>query len=236
MDCLYIVIPAYNEEENISRVIEDWYPIVAKHDSMGKSRLTIINDGSKDKTGEIARASMAGRPLLEVIDKQNGGHGETVLFGYRHAIEAGADYIFQTDSDGQTDPGQFEEFWEQREAYSAIFGNRASRQDGAFRVFTAGVLRTVIRVIFQVKLKDANAPYRLMKAEALGKYIDKLPSDFFLPNVMINTYMAYYREPVKYIDISFKPRVAGVNTINVKKIFKVGIRAVKDFYKLRKEL
>ena len=67
---------------------------------MGKSRLTIINDGSKDKTGEIARASMAGRPLLEVIDKQNGGHGETVLFGYRHAIEAGADYIFQTDSDG----------------------------------------------------------------------------------------------------------------------------------------
>ena len=100
MDCLYIVIPAYNEEENISRVIEDWYPIVAKHDSMGKSRLTIINDGSKDKTGEIARASMAGRPLLEVIDKQNGGHGETVLFGYRHAIEAGADYIFQTDSDG----------------------------------------------------------------------------------------------------------------------------------------
>ena len=203
---------------------------------MGKSRLTIINDGSKDKTGEIARASMAGRPLLEVIDKQNGGHGETVLFGYRHAIEAGADYIFQTDSDGQTDPGQFEEFWEQREAYSAIFGNRASRQDGAFRAFTAGVLRTVIRAIFRVKLKDANAPYRLMKAEALGKYIDKLPSDFFLPNVMINTYMAYYREPVKYIDISFKPRVAGVNTINVKKIFKVGIRAVKDFYKLRKEL
>ena len=179
---------------------------------------------------------MASRPLLEVIDKQNGGHGETVLFGYRHAIEAGADYIFQTDSDGQTDPGQFEEFWEQRGEYSALFGNRADRQDGTFRVVTAGVLRTVIRAIFHVRLKDANAPYRLMKAEALSKYIDKLPADFFLPNVMINTYMAYYREPVKYIDISFKPRVAGVNTINVKKIFKVGIRAVKDFYKLRKEL
>ena len=55
MDCLYIVIPAYNEEENISRVIEDWYPIVAKHDSMGKSRLTIINDGSKDNTYEVMK-------------------------------------------------------------------------------------------------------------------------------------------------------------------------------------
>ena len=137
MDCLYIVIPAYNEEENISRVIEEWYPIVSKHASMGKSRLTIINDGSQDKTGEIARQSMASRPLLEVIDKQNGGHGETVLLGYRHAIEAGADYIFQTDSDGQTDPGQFEEFWEQRGEYSALFGNRADRQYGSFRVFTA---------------------------------------------------------------------------------------------------
>ena len=46
MDVLYIVIPAYNEEENISQVISDWYPIVEAHDGGGESRLVILDDGS----------------------------------------------------------------------------------------------------------------------------------------------------------------------------------------------
>ena len=47
---LYIVIPAYNEEANIEQCIRDWYPIVEKYNGGGKSRLVIIDDGSKDKT------------------------------------------------------------------------------------------------------------------------------------------------------------------------------------------
>ena len=47
-DKLYIIIPAYNEESNIKQVIEDWYPIVEKYGGDGKSRLVIIDDGSKD--------------------------------------------------------------------------------------------------------------------------------------------------------------------------------------------
>ena len=52
MDKLYIVIPAYNEEENIENVVNDWYPVVTAHDGNGESRLLIINDGSKDSTYE----------------------------------------------------------------------------------------------------------------------------------------------------------------------------------------
>ena len=47
MDKLFIVIPAYNEEENIRQVVEDWYPVVEKHNGGGESRLVIIDDGSK---------------------------------------------------------------------------------------------------------------------------------------------------------------------------------------------
>ena len=68
-DILYIIAPAYNEEENISNFINNWYPIIKKYNGNGLSRLVIINDGSKDKTYEIAQKHMNNKPLLEVIDK-----------------------------------------------------------------------------------------------------------------------------------------------------------------------
>ena len=78
MDNLYIVIPAYNEEENIAQVIEDWYPVIRSHDGGGASRLVIIDDGSRDATFSILQEAATSRPLLCPISKPNGGHGATV--------------------------------------------------------------------------------------------------------------------------------------------------------------
>ena len=50
MEKLYVIIPAYNEGMNIEQCIDDWYPIVERHNGNGESRLVIINDGSKDNT------------------------------------------------------------------------------------------------------------------------------------------------------------------------------------------
>ena len=107
MDKLYIVIPAYNEQDNIELVVNDWYPIIEKHNGNGQSRLVIIDDGSKDSTYEKLKQCAETRPLLTPLTKPNGGHGATVLYGYKYALKNGADYIFQTDSDGQTLPDEF---------------------------------------------------------------------------------------------------------------------------------
>ena len=61
MDTLYIVIPAYNESENIKRTIEEWCPVVEKHNGGGASRLVIINDGSRDDPPVAHRADEAKR-------------------------------------------------------------------------------------------------------------------------------------------------------------------------------
>ena len=97
MDTLYIIIPAYNESENIKRTIEEWCPVVEKHNGGGASRLVIINDGSRDDTYEIASAECETHPLLTVLTKPNGGHGSTVLYGYRYALENGAEDVSTTD-------------------------------------------------------------------------------------------------------------------------------------------
>lgn len=236
MDKLYIVVPAYNESENIRKLVDDWYPVIEKHDNNGESRLIIINDGSKDDTYEILQELAETRPLLKPLTKSNGGHGPTVLYGYQYAIEHKADYIFQTDSDGQTDPEEFELFWILRNQYDASIGNRSDRQDGFSRKFVEATLLLIIRYMFGVKIPDSNAPFRLMKRELVERYIHKMPENFNLPNVMLTTYFVYFHEKVKFLPITFKPRQGGTNSINIKKIVKIGWQALGDFRILKKHI
>ena len=76
---LYIVIPAYNEQENIGNVIEDWYPIVEKYNGNQGSRLLIIDDGSKDSTFAIMQEYARTRPLLQPMTKRNSGRNLSVV-------------------------------------------------------------------------------------------------------------------------------------------------------------
>lgn len=236
MDNLYIVIPAYNEEANIETCVAEWHHVVEKHNYNGQSRLVVIDDGSKDSTyGQLCQLRHR-YPLLIPLTKKNGGHGSAVLYGYRYAIKNKADYIFQTDSDGQTNPAEFETFWNYRGKYDAVIGERRVRGDGIIRKFIENIVCLLLRIIFGVKTRDANAPFRLMKSVVVKKYISELPSDFNLPNIMFTTYFLYNKERVKFIPISFKPRKTGKNSINIRKITKIGLKAIADFMKLKKRM
>ena len=234
MQRLFIVMPAYNEQDNIADTLAAWYPVIERHAANGESRLVAVNDGSKDDTFAMMQKFAKDHPLFTPLTKPNGGHGPTVIYAYNYAIEQGADWIFQTDSDGQTNPDEFEAFWEAREAYDGIFGNRTVRGDGNSRAMVEKVVCMLLRIYFGVKMPDANAPFRLMRAEKVAKYLKKLPEDYNLPNIMMTTYFVYYKERVSFREISFKPREKGTNSINIKKIFKIGWQAVKDFRMLKK--
>ncbi|MDO4272437.1 MAG: glycosyltransferase family 2 protein [Eubacteriales bacterium] len=236
MESLYIVVPAYNEQLNIETTIKQWYPIVEKYNGGGLSRLVVVNDGSTDKTGDILGQLEKTMPLLKPLKKKNGGHGSSVLYGYRYAIHKRADYIFQTDADGQTNPDEFDAFWKMKDQYDAVIGKRTVRGDGQSRKFVENTVCLLLRIVFGVKVSDANAPFRLMKTALVKKYIRKLPENYNLPNIMMTTYFVYYHEKVCFLEISFKPRRAGKNSINGKKIMKIGWEALGDFRRLKKEL
>lgn len=232
MDKLYIIIPAYNEEANIGGVIDQWYKIVEKLG--GDSRLVIIDDGSKDKTYEIMKEAAKTRKYFLPVTKPNAGHGATVLYGYHYAINQGADYIFQTDSDGQTLPEEFWEFWNLRTRYDMIIGHRKGRQDGLSRIMVTKTLKLVLNLCFHVSLKDANTPYRLMDAKALKNNIKLIPKDYNLSNVLVSVIYAKKKRKVKYLPITFLPRQGGVNSINMKRIAKIGKKAFGEFIKINK--
>lgn len=229
---LYIVIPAYNEQATIETVIQDWYPIIEKIGN--DSKLVIIDDGSKDDTYKIMQECAKTREAFEPLTKPNGGHGATILFGYQYALDQGADYIFQTDSDGQTKSEEFWAFWERRNEYDMVIGHRKGREDGFSRVFVTKTLKLVLLLLFHVKVTDANTPFRLMKADTLAKYLPLIPRDYNLSNVIISVIYAKKKLAVKYLPITFRPRQGGVNSINMKKIFKIGKQACRDFIQINK--
>lgn len=233
-DKLYIVMPAYNEEENIDQVAREWHEVVAKISP--ESRLVIVNDGSKDLTYAKLLELKQELPQLMPLDKANSGHGATLLYAYNYALKENADYIFQTDSDGQTIPDEFYPFWEEREKYAAIIGHRNHRQDGFSRVFVTKTLKLVIRLVFGVSVTDANTPFRLMPRATLEKYIPQIPKDFNLSNVILSVLLVHNKENVKFTPITFRPRQGGVNSINFKRICKIGVQAVKDFREIKKAL
>ena len=238
MDKIYFVMPAYNEAENIEETIKQWYPGVEKLSEGGavSAKLCIANDGSKDNTFEIMNGLQEKFPLFEPIDKPNSGHGATVLYLYRHAIANEANYIFQTDSDGQTNPDEFWQMWENREKYDFQIGHRLGRQDGGSRVFVTKTLRLVVWLMFHEWVTDANTPFRLMRTDKLQPIMDVIPQDYFLCNVAISAIAVKWNYKIGWYRITFKPRQGGVNSINMKRIFKIGWKALGDFCKINHNL
>ena len=233
-DKLYIVMPSYNEEANIEENVKQWHSVIEK---VGlNSRLFVFDDGSTDNTYEIMQRLKNKYLQFIPFTKSNTGHGQTCIFAYKNSISAGADFIFQTDSDSQTNPEEFWQFWEKRNDYDFIIGERKKRQDGISRKVVAFILKLIILLIYGVNVKDCNCPFRLMNAKKLKPILEIIPDNFFLSNVIISILVVKKKEKHLWIPISFKPRKYGVNSINLKKIIKIGFKSIFDFYSIKHKI
>ena len=225
---LYIVMPAYNEQENIEKQVGLWYKAMIKLNTSERSRLVVVNDGSTDRTGEILKRMAVKYPQMVVINKKNGGHGSAVLTGYRYAVKNSADWIFQTDSDGQVNPDVLSAVWEKSAGKDAVIGCRKDRQDGTMRKFIERVLCTVLLFEFHTLLPDANAPCRLISRSAMQAYLDVLPETVLLPNA-IQTAVLHKYFNIEFVPIAFGVRAAGTQKMNLRKAARTGLASIREF-------
>lgn len=121
MDSLFIVMPAYNEEANIEAVIRQWYPVL--EGKCENSRLVIADSGSCDKTHSIFVNLQKELNQLVILEDTGKQHGPKVIAIYNYAIKQGTDFIFQTDSDGQTNPNEFCNKYHQQKQFLLFSGN-----------------------------------------------------------------------------------------------------------------
>lgn len=179
---LILVMPVYNEEECIADVVRQWEQTIS---GLGiRYSLFVYNDGSKDSTADVL-SCFSGNASIKAINKENSGHGPTILRGYREAVKQ-ADWVFQCDSDGEMLPDAFPALWNRREEYDALFGYRENRIQSRGRALISAVSRAAVRLFFGQGVKDVNTPYRLMRSEIMEQFVFSIPADTFAPNVIVS--------------------------------------------------
>jgi glycosyltransferase involved in cell wall biosynthesis len=229
---LAVVMPIYNEEANIEAVVREW---VAALDPLGIDFLVLaINDGSKDATGAALRRLAETYPgHFEPVDKPNAGHGLACRTGYALAIERRATWTLQIDSDGQCDPQFFPAFWNSRDTADLIFGLRTSRDDGLMRVLISGLCGFATSLLARTDLKDANVPYRLIHTDALQAALSLIPADFDMQNVALTLALKRNRGlRWKHIPIHFRDRQGGANSINLRRILRMGFTLLRNLHQI----
>ena len=130
---LSVFFPAYNEEKNIEDTVKKAVNVI-KELKLDKWEIIIVNDGSKDKTGEVADNLSQNISNVRVVHQLNGGYGMAVRGGFYNSKY---DWIVYTDSDGQFDFSEINKFLELTDQADAIWGYRIKRQDPLFRLLNA---------------------------------------------------------------------------------------------------
>lgn len=116
-----------------------------------------------------------------------------------------------------------------------MIGTRSVRGDGKSRKFVENVVCFLLRMIFGVKVSDANAPYRLMKTDLVAKYIGKLQR-ISTPQHHVHHILCPLQRKSKVHRHHLQTPTRRNQFHQREKIVKIGWKAVKDFYKLKKEL
>jgi dolichol-phosphate mannosyltransferase len=234
---LAIVMPAYNEQECMADVVKIWSDLLDTEFAGENTKLIVVNDGSKDNTGQILDSLSPQYPKLVVVHQKNGGHGNAVVHAYRKAVELEAEYVFQTDSDDQFIPEDVKKLWEKRNQSDFILGYRQERHDAVFRLLITRILRYSMFFVYGTFIMDSNIPFRLIKGTFLKKLLAQLPNPVpFAPNIFLAIMAKKSGQELFNIPIVHKERATGEVSIQKMKLLKVCWQSFKELLNFRIEL
>jgi dolichol-phosphate mannosyltransferase len=229
---LNVVMPVYNEGGIIREVINKWIKTLKKLDIV--FQIHAYNDGSKDNTLQILNKLSAENKDLIVHDKLNSGHGPTILQAYRENSDA--DWIFQTDSDDEIGPEQFEELWRSRDNYDFLIGRRVRSHQPLARKLISIVSRAIVRMFYGSKVYDVNSPFRLMRSKVFKNLFISLPKDMFAPNVVISGMVSLNSLRAKEIPVQQEERRVGEVSIKKLKLIKAALKSFQQTITFRFKL
>lgn len=209
----WVVIPLYNEATVIAEVIRDLLPVFPN--------VVCIDDGSRDGSGEIARA--AGAHL--VTHPINLGQGAALQTGFDYAIERGAEYVVTFDADGQHRVVDASAMLQQArdENMAIVFGSRFLDDRTNPGILKKIVLKTAVAVTnitTRTKLTDAHNGLRVIRADALRMFTlrqDRMAHGTEIVVKLGRTGLPYTEHPVEviYSDYSKAKGQSLLNSVNI---------------------
>lgn len=202
-------MPAYNEEKNVGKTIEQVLQVLGDL-KINKYEVIVVNDGSKDATAEVVEDWEKKDKHVQLVNHQiNRGYGEAVKTGF---YAAKYDYITFIDSDGQFDFTDIHKFIERIEDADIVVGYRVNRQDSLMRLINGWGWTQLSNILFGLGVKDVDCAFKLFRR----KVIDTIPHLESTRGAMINpeTLSKAKKAGFKIVQVGVKhlPRVEGRQT------------------------
>lgn len=217
---LAVVIPSYNERENITRLAE--YVLGLPY----KPRVIIVDDNSPDGTSEVVLRLAETNPRLVLIRRAGkGGRGSACLEGFQHALRLGADMVVEMDADFSHDPADIPRLVARAEqGYDMVVGSRYARGS---RIVNWPLMRRVFsrlanrfaRLVLGVPISDYTNGYRCYTKSALQR-IDYAAVRSRGYAVLSEVAYQLARQNVRMteIPIVFEDRRVGTSKTNLKEV------------------
>ena len=227
---LSLFFPAYNEEANLENTVEKAIPVLKK--VAQTYELLIINDGSKDKTEEIAEKLAKKYPFIKIITHfPNQGYGAALRSGFYNSQY---DWIVTIDSDGQFDFAEVEKLIEKAKQADVVIGYRLNRQDPFVRKVFGWGWTLLANLLLGIKVRDVDCAFKLVNKKVIEK-IPKLESTrggMISPELLGKAKKAGFK--VAEVGVHHYPRKEGKQTgANLKVIFKSFVDLGKLWWRLR---
>lgn len=225
-----VVMPCYNEEEVIERVIRTYYnEIISK---IVDSELIVVDDSSNDNTYNILGRLKSELPKLRVLKTPlNSGHGKAVRMGYESAT---GEYVFQADSDTQFEVKDFWKLYTLKEHYDFILGFRKKRHDSIQRLLLSKIICIMNFIIFGVWIKDANCPFRLIKKRVLDSLLEDIDKEALAPNIIISILAKKKRIKLKEVPVTHYQRKTGVSSLRSLRLINFSLKGFMQLLAMRR--
>jgi glycosyltransferase involved in cell wall biosynthesis len=222
-----IFFPCFNEELNVKKVA--FQALDVARQISDDFEIIIVNDGSHDRTGEIANQLVLESPEIRVVNHEiNQGYGAALQSGFKASTK---ELVFYTDGDGQFDIKEIIKLLPLIEKYDIVSGCRAKRMDPMIRKLNAFMWGILINVLFNLKVKDIDSAFKLYR----GKIFDNITLES--RGALIDTEILAKAKAKGYtiteVEVSHFPRLGGKQTGAQLKVI---LKAFEEAFILRKRM
>ncbi len=236
MPDLTVVLPTYNERENIERMVER---ILAQPLDLG---LLVVDDNSPDGTGEIADRLAAADGRIEVLHRRGKeGLGTAYRAGFRHALERGAEYCFEIDADFSHNPDDLPRLYEAACRADAAVGSRYVKGGGApdwsfFRLLISRGGNLYTRAVARTKTADTTSGFRCYSRRVLEAIpLERVTSQGYAFQIEMTFVAEALGFRIAEVPITFVDRKGGESKMD-SAIFWEGLRVVWDLRRKYRDL
>jgi len=223
LDGLSVCLPCLNEEQAIASVLQSALKVLP-----GVARefeIIVIDDGSRDRTGDLVRGMMPHEPRLRLVRHEtNQGYGAALKTGFQAAR---LPWVFFTDADGQFDLEDLKILVAAAGRAEIVSGYRLHRADPWHRKLNAAIYAMSLRCFMGLSARDVNCAFKLYRREIFDRFPLRTSGALINAEILCRARCAGCR--IVWVAVTHRPRTTGVQTGAKPRVI---LKAIAEFWML----